>query len=155
MILLEIEIYPWVHQRNDWHLEGAIFIAVLIIAILASFPPDIRCALCLMRFEYDFIKTDSYDQSYQKNFYYKFRSSGVCLLWCFKCNVIYAFACIYALPQGYSSVTNWGRVMHICVGNPAFIGSDNGRRQAIIWTNAGILLIEPLGTNFSDILIKL
>ena len=31
------------------------------------------------------------------------------------------------------------------------IGSDNGlspgRRQAIIWTNAGILLIEPLRTN--------
>ena len=27
------------------------------------------------------------------------------------------------------------------------------RRQAIIWTNAGILLIGPLGTNFSDFLI--
>ena len=27
------------------------------------------------------------------------------------------------------------------------------RRQAIIWTNAGILLIGPLGTNFSEILI--
>ena len=26
-------------------------------------------------------------------------------------------------------------------------------RQAIIWTNAGILLIRPLGTNFSEILI--
>ena len=37
------------------------------------------------------------------------------------------------------------------------IGSDNGlspgRRQAIIWTSAGILLIGPLGTNFSQILI--
>ena len=37
------------------------------------------------------------------------------------------------------------------------IGSDNGlspgRRQAIIWTNAGILLIGPLGTNFIEILI--
>ena len=33
-------------------------------------------------------------------------------------------------------------------------GSDNGlspgRRQAIFWTNAGILLIGPLGTNFSE-----
>ena len=29
------------------------------------------------------------------------------------------------------------------------------RRQAIIWTNAGILLIETLGTNFSEILIKI
>ena len=28
-----------------------------------------------------------------------------------------------------------------------------GRRQAIIWTYAGILLIEPLETNFSEILI--
>ena len=27
------------------------------------------------------------------------------------------------------------------------------RRQAIIWTNAGILLIAPLETNSSDILI--
>ena len=39
------------------------------------------------------------------------------------------------------------------------IGSDNGllpdRRQAIIWTNAGLLLIEPLGTNFSEILIEI
>ena len=37
------------------------------------------------------------------------------------------------------------------------IGLDNGlspgRRQAIIWTNAGILLIGPLGTNVSEILI--
>ena len=29
------------------------------------------------------------------------------------------------------------------------------RRQAIIWTNAGLLLIEPLGTTFSEILIEL
>ena len=48
---------------------------------------------------------------------------------------------------------------HICVSNLTIIGSDNGlspgRRQAIIWTNAGILLIEPLGANFSEILIKM
>ena len=54
-------------------------------------------------------------------------------------------------------LTHWGRVMHICVGNLTIIGSDNGlspgRRQAIIWTNAGILLIGPLATNFSEILI--
>ena len=46
---------------------------------------------------------------------------------------------------------------HICVSNLTIIGSDNGlspgRRQAIIWTNAGILLIGPLGTNFSEIQI--
>ena len=54
-------------------------------------------------------------------------------------------------------LTHWGRVTHICVGNLTIIGPDNGlspgRRQAIIWTNAGILLIGPCGTNFSEILI--
>ena len=57
------------------------------------------------------------------------------------------------------SLTHWGRVTHICVGKLTIIGSDNGlspgRRQAIIWTNAGILLIEPFGTNFSEIFIKI
>ena len=54
-------------------------------------------------------------------------------------------------------LTHWSRVTHICVSKLTIIGSDNGlwpgRRQAINWTNAGILLIEPLGTNFSEILI--
>ena len=48
---------------------------------------------------------------------------------------------------------------HICVSKLTIIASDNGlspsRRQAIIWTNAGILLIEPLGSNISEILIKI
>ena len=39
------------------------------------------------------------------------------------------------------------------------IGSNNGlspgRRQAIILTNAGMLLTGPLETNFSEILIKI
>ena len=56
-----------------------------------------------------------------------------------------------------SVLTHWGRVTHICVGKLTIIGSDNGlspeRRQAIIRTNAGILLIGPLRTNFSEILI--
>ena len=44
--------------------------------------------------------------------------------------------------------------MHICVNKLITIGSDDGllpgRRQAIIWTNAGILFIGLLGTNFSE-----
>ena len=52
-----------------------------------------------------------------------------------------------------------GRVTYICVSKLAIIGSDNGlspdRRQAIIGTKAGILLIGPLGTNFSEILIEM
>ena len=49
--------------------------------------------------------------------------------------------------------------MHMYVNNLTIIGSDNGllpgRHQAIIWTNAGILLTGPLGTNFSEILIEI
>ena len=54
----------------------------------------------------------------------------------------------------WCSLTHWGRVTHICVGRLAIIGSDNGLspewRQAIMWTNAGILLFVPLGTNFGE-----
>ena len=54
-------------------------------------------------------------------------------------------------------LTHWGLATHICFGKLTIIGSDNGlspgRRQAIIWTIAGILLIGPLWTNFSEILI--
>ena len=35
------------------------------------------------------------------------------------------------------------------------IGWSPGRRQAIIWTNAAILLIRTLGTNFSEKLIEI
>ena len=48
---------------------------------------------------------------------------------------------------------------HVCVGELTIIGSNNGlspgRRQVIISTNAGILLIEPLRTNFSEISIEI
>ena len=46
---------------------------------------------------------------------------------------------------------------YICVCKLIIIGSDSGlsprRRQAIIWSIAGISLLGPLGTKFSDILI--
>ena len=57
------------------------------------------------------------------------------------------------------AVAHWGRVTHICVGKLSIIGSDNGlspsRRQAIIWTNSGILLIGTLGTNLIEISIEI
>ena len=44
----------------------------------------------------------------------------------------------------------------MCVSKLIIIGPDNGlspgRRQAIIWTNAGILLIRALGTNLTEVL---
>ena len=57
-----------------------------------------------------------------------------------------------------STLIDWGRVTHICVGILTIIGSDNclspGRRHAIIWTDAVILLIGPPETDFNEILIK-
>ena len=48
-----------------------------------------------------------------------------------------------ALKQNKGMFINWGRVTHICVSEIIIIGSYNGlspdRRQAIIWTNDGIL----------------
>ena len=45
------------------------------------------------------------------------------------------------------------------ISNLAINGSDNGLSpgwpQVIIWTNAGIMLIGPLGRNFSEILIEI
>ena len=59
----------------------------------------------------------------------------------------------------FATLTHYGRMTHVCVGKLTIIGSDNGlspgRRQAINRTNAGILLIETLGTNFNEILSKI
>ena len=72
------------------------------------------------------------------------------------------YKCVFTFPKTTSAwqrLTHWGRVTHICVDKLTIIGSDNGLsprwRQAIIWTNAGILLIGPLGTNFSEISIEI
>ena len=55
-------------------------------------------------------------------------------------------------------LTHWGQVTHICISKLTAIASDNGlspgRRQAIIWTNAGILLIGPLGTKFNEFFLS-
>ena len=56
--------------------------------------------------------------------------------------------CINSSPLSIYASVNWD-----C------IGSDNGLlpdlHQAIIWTNAGILLIKPLGTNSSESRLKI
>ena len=65
----------------------------------------------------------------------------------------------HVVSLGHNELTHRGWVTHICVSNLTTIGSDNGllpgRRQAIIQTNAGILLIEPPGTNFNAISIEI
>ena len=66
----------------------------------------------------------------------------------------------YLTPiENQAVLTHWDRVMHICVSKLNIIGSDKGlspgRRQAIIGTNTGILLIGPLATKFSENLIRI
>ena len=63
---------------------------------------------------------------------------------------------IWHLMMGHELIeAEW----HIFVGKLTIIGSDNGlspgRHQAIIWTSAGTLLIGSLGTNFSEISIRI
>ena len=58
-----------------------------------------------------------------------------------------------------SYLSHWGQVRHTCISKLTIIVSDNGlspgQDQAIIWNNAEKLLIEPSGTNFSEILFKI
>ena len=67
--------------------------------------------------------------------------------------------CRALVKLSLACLAHWGRVTYICVGKLTIIGSDSGLspglRQAIIWTNAGILKIRPLWTNFSEILIRI
>ena len=76
----------------------------------------------------------------------------------YACVTTEEFECCSFLPCS-ATITHWGQVTHICVSKLTTIGSDNGlspgRRQAIIWTIAGILLTGPSGTNFSEILIEI
>ena len=65
----------------------------------------------------------------------------------------------HEVTPDWGDLTHWGRVTHICVGKLTIIGSENdlspSRRQAINWTNDGLLSIGTLRTYFSEILIKI
>ena len=54
-----------------------------------------------------------------------------------------------------NELTHWGWVTHIYISKLTIIGSDNGlspgRRQTIIWTNDGVLLIELLRIKLIEI----
>ena len=73
-------------------------------------------------------------------------------LWAENCS------CFYWWKKG-QRLTHLDWMTHICVNKLAIIGSDNGlvpsRHQATIRTNVRILLVGPLGTNFSEILIEI
>ena len=67
--------------------------------------------------------------------------------------------CVCVGGEEHPQLTHWCRVKHICVDKLTIIGSDNGLspgwRQAIIWTNYGILLIALIGTICNEIPIKI
>ena len=84
--------------------------------------------------------------------------SWIRFMFCYMTVVVY-----YRFPYQYLLIdteviplfSHWGQVAHICVGKLTIIGSDNGRRQAIIRTNAGMLLIATRETNVNKILIAI
>ena len=70
--------------------------------------------------------------------------------------------CLKSCSHGWKyrhRLTHWGRVALICISKIIIIGSDDGfspgRRQAIIYNNAGLLLIWRLGINLSEIVITI
>ena len=77
------------------------------------------------------------------------------------CGCWYASCLFYRFShQWLYHSTHWGWVTHICISILTdYIGLDNGllpgQCQAIIWTDAGILLIRTLGTTFSEILSQI
>ena len=81
------------------------------------------------------------------------------LAFCTKYSLISHYKGSHNMLMLVSHLTHWGRATHICVSKFTISASDNGlspgRCQAIIWNNAGILSIGLLGTNFSEILIKI
>ena len=73
-----------------------------------------------------------------------------------------------SISDFYRGLIHWGQMTHthiyiyvcVCViSKLTIIGSDNGfspsLHQAIIWINAGILLIQSIGIRFSEILIEI
>ena len=68
---------------------------------------------------------------------------------------------VVQLKPAWRCLIHWGRETHVCDNKLTIIVSDYGlspcQRQAIIWTNAGmlIMLIGTLGTHFSEILSEI
>ena len=78
-------------------------------------------------------------------------------------NIIWYWAQQKLGQYNISQTSNmWGVFHELFISlrvSDAYIGSDNGlspgQRQVIIWINTVILLIEPLGTNISEIFIAI
>ena len=77
------------------------------------------------------------------------------------CNMFLEITPLELLPHHseVNELTHWDWVIQICISKLTIFGSDSGlspsQHQAIIWTNAKILLIWNLGTNFNEILTEI
>ena len=96
------------------------------------------------------------------------RVTHICVKFKFKIQKYFIASCltvssVHNNSQWYNTSStfdpNWVYNSDIISRKLTIIGSDNGmslaQHQAIIWTNAGILLIGSLGTKFSEILIEM
>ena len=108
--------------------------------------------------------------SWRKPIFYNWTTVYHEVFWCWGQNIMgelgqwHAYQCPGSLHRqviighgiGYMGLTHWGPVTHICVSKLTIIGSHNGlspgRCQAIIWNNAGILLIRTLVRNLREII---
>ena len=79
--------------------------------------------------------------------------------WHFIINTLRVYWHLKRWYKGFWYLNHWGQATHICASTLPLIDSSNGltpgRRRVIIWTQAELLLIEPLGTNVSDILVDI
>ena len=101
------------------------------------------------------------NQSYKQLIYIHI---SIMLMWHKPCRIFHPWCpCIktrcLSPGDGRSYMTTHFNSFTLSDAYISIIGSDNGlssgRCQAIIWTNAGIFLIWPLGTNFSEISIEI
>ena len=69
------------------------------------------------------------------------------------------YSCIYIYNEATARLNPSPPSVAYASVNCVNIGADNGlspgRRQGTIWTKTGLLLIEPLGTNFGEILFDI
>ena len=65
-------------------------------------------------------------------------------------------ASILSRPQCVNHIAMVAQLFYgICMTSKSSFKWMPGQRQAIIWTNVGILLIGPIGTNISEIVIEI
>ena len=136
-ILLKIQCHT-----SQW--KKTVFVAISIVGIDLCVYLDI--SKCLFNWD-SFDSFDKFNEGYDKYLLYKSLSK------------VWVLNHWLGLTNVCRVVNSSGQVTHICISKLTIIGSDNGllphQFQVIIWINAGLLSIGPLGTNFSETLVKM